>query len=210
VNRFFKLKRSKSGFREFILKTARSLVESNTQQRRRADVAFGSINTMNKKPHEFFRFAANYIRLWNYDWQDEREHLIDVFSSSASEVDDFCHTEETIFKSCGIPIRFKATLSSAFPQLGDGFFSKRTYTKLTVNKVEEFNGENMKDFLKTRESLFRVFKESDRLRIFRSLPAKPEDILNEWKILITSYNFPLMCYDFARRKEDLTLDYFMK
>ncbi|MBD3208859.1 hypothetical protein GF367_00375 [Candidatus Woesearchaeota archaeon] len=211
VHRFFKHEKSDTAFRTFILKLARTLVESNTLQRRRADITFYELNKLNADPHTFFRFANNYIRLWNYDWQEkDRPHFIELLRTTAEELKELCTTEETIFKSCGIPIRFNTTMSSTFSKFAPGLFSPRKYTKLSVTSTNVLHGEEMQQFITARERICKHFNHNDRIRIFRTTPADPDDVLKEIRYLLTEYAIPHLTYDFAQRRADLTLDRFME
>lgn len=207
VQRYFSLKKSNKEFREFIIKLAKGLLESSLQQRRYADPSSLS-NEGN--PHAFFRYGTNLIRLWNYDWQEEEQpHFIELLSTVAAELEEFCLAEENIFKSCGMPIRFRVSLASTFPHFEQGFFSQRRYKKLTVNNGKDLSDPVMRKFLLARERLFKVFNGNDRLRIFRSTPVDPDDVLQEIRFLSSTYALPLLTYDFAKRKTYLTLDQFI-
>ncbi|MBN1275488.1 hypothetical protein JXA12_04330 [Candidatus Woesearchaeota archaeon] len=210
VHRFFQERRTDKEFRQFILKLGQALVESSTEQRKRADAVFADINRLNKKPHEFFRFSTSYIRLWNYDWQErERPHFIDLLSTAAEELAEFCRAEETIFKSCGIPIRFKATLASMFSKFDPSFCSERRYSKVTVLHSRTLQDEEMRSFIKARERIFKLFDSNDRIRIFRATPCEPDDVLEEIKEILKQHDIPNLTYDFAERKADMTLSQFM-
>ncbi len=210
ISKYFKHEKSASGFREFLIKVAKSLVESSAQQRKKGDVYFSSITSNQKNPHDFFRFSTNYIRLWNYDWQQENyPHFVELLTTCSEEINEFARVEETIFKSCGIPIRFNIALASAHGRFNKKLFSKRTYKKITISKFDDLMSEDMQAFLTAKEKVLRVFNQHDRLRIFRSTPSEPDDVLHEMKYLISSFNHPLICYDFAPRRENLTLDQFM-
>ncbi|MFH1505774.1 MAG: hypothetical protein ABIE94_02185 [archaeon] len=211
IDRFFKNFETQADFRKFILKTAKSLLTANTLQRRNSLEYFRKINELNKEnTTDFFRFSRNYIRLWNYDWQEKKqEHIISLLESCQEEIGDFCHQEETIFKSCGIPIRFKVVFSSTFAHFDQDFLSKRTYHKTTIRRIEDLHTDEMKNFIQTREKIFKIFEGGDRTRFFRSGDFTPEDITREINYILNSYELPFFCYDFTERKGNISLTNFM-
>ena len=211
INRFFQNFETQAEFRKFIMKIAKSLLTANTAQRRNSLEYFKKINELNKEhANDFFRFSRNYIRLWNYDWQEKtQEHIISLLESCKEEIDDFCLQEETIFKSCGIPIRFKVVFSSAFTHFDPSFLSKRTYHKTTIRKLEDLHTDEMKTFITTREKTFKIFDGGDRIRFFRSGDFKPEDITHELAYILNSFELPFFCYDFTERKGNVSLMNFM-
>ncbi len=208
IQRFFNEKRSEQDFRRFINKVARALLESNAIQRRTSSDSFKVINHLNKRPKEFFRFANNYIRLWNYDWQEE--HFVDLLESTATALSEFNEVEETIFKSCGMPIRFCTRMASLFPKFEDNFFSERKYSKFTVTSPASLEKKETAQFLVTRAKIAKLLHYNDRVRFFRATPADTNEIFEEIKIILSNYNIPLITYDFAKRKEHVTLDQFMR
>ncbi len=211
VSKYFSYETSPTEFRKFIIKVAKSLVESAAQQRKKGELYFSRITSNLKNPYNFFRFSNNYIRFWNYDWQQENyPHFVELLRSSAEEIENFSRVEETIFKSCGIPIRFNVILASTHGSFAKEIFSKRKYHKITIKKYEDLTSNEMKSFLEARQKILSVFKYNDRLRIFRVPAEETDEIIKELQYLFTNYKNPLICYDFNPRKKDLTLDYFMK
>lgn len=209
IHRFFK-EYNNTEFKKFIRKVARALVECTTLQRRRADLAFKELNQLSNKPHEFFKYSTNYIRLWNYDWKEENHpHFAELIATCTDELEQFCATEETIFKSCGIPIRFKAVLASMFSKFEPRFFSKRNYQKFSVTGLKAMQEKDFRTFITAREKLVKHLKYNDRFRIFRTTPINTEEIIKEIKHLMHEYSLPHITYDFAERRADMTLDQFM-
>jgi len=209
VHRFMAEHKNPREFREFILKIAREMVESNTQQRKRADSYFAELNGLQEEPHAFFRFSNNLIRLWNYDWEgEEYEYFVDLLRTTSDQLAEFCRTEETIFKSCGLPIRFNTSMASMFSKFEPGFFSKRRYRKLTVTGLRMLKGERMREFIKARERIAKLFSYHDRLRIFRATPASPDEVFEEMRHLLKEYALPHVTFDFAERRDNQTLDRF--
>jgi len=213
INKFFENYTTDTEFREAVLNAAKALLLADTIQRRKSNEYFKNINSLNN-PNiaEFYHFSRNYIRFWNYDWNKdikENDNLIELIKSSKESVDKFCHTEETIFKSCGIPIRFKIAFSSAFRNYDKKFMGERDYKKVTVKKVEDYYNGETKEFLHAREKMFEIMDGGDRLRIFRANDFKTPDIIHELGILLNTYKLPFFTYDFSGLKGIIKLTNFM-
>lgn len=213
INKYFEKYHTDTEFREAILNAARTLLVSNTIQRRKSNEYFRNINRLNDlNPADFYKFSRNYIRFWNYDWHKDNEEINNLFDriKSAKEiVDNFCYTEETIFKSCGIPIRLKIAFSSAFKGYDDKFMGEREYKKITIGKTEDYYTDEVKRFLQTREKMFEIFDGGDRLRIFRKSDFTTTDVLHELGILLSAYKLPFFTYDFSGLKGTVKLTNFM-
>lgn len=221
VYRFFNSEKSVSEFREFLLKAARSLLLATTAQRKRSDLLFKSLNALNgENQSKFFSFSYNYIRLWNYDISDAHDsddwrkrfdfnNFVAMIKSAVDEMNEFCKSEETIFKSCGIPIRFNIALSSAFNRFDEKFLSKRIYNKITIKGQNDFSEKSVMDYMLRRELIIKLFSGGDRVRFFRSADYTQEQVLSEFNYLLTHFQAPFFCYDFRTRKGELTLDNFI-
>lgn len=209
-------KRSYSDLKEILLKSARALLSATSQQRKRSDTLFKSLKDIDPDSrYNFFEASYNYIRLWNYDLSDDAsvdldfknfESLINMINQ---ELEDFSKAEETIFKSCGIPIRFKVVLSSAFRRFDKNFLSPRVYKKVTIRSINDYSSEGIIDYIRKRETLYSLFKGGDRVRFFRASSFSTEDVINEFHFLLNNYNLPLFSYDFRTMKGELTLDNFI-
>lgn len=211
VKKFFE-KNSYSDFRELIIKCAKALLQATSIQRKKADIIFEKLNRLNH-PNEsaFFSFSRNYIRLWNYDLEKtDFSDYLNLLLSCKEQLAEFSLVEETIFKSCGIPIRFRVGLSSGFHSYARDFLSKRTYQKMTILGKKDFNKEEFVQYFNQRNSLLEAYDDADRIRIFRGGDVSPDDVLNEFVVLLTTYSAPLFSYDFKPRKGELTLDNFFR
>jgi len=213
LNKFFEIYKTDSEFRQAILDATKTLLLANTTQRRKSNEYFKNINSINNpNSAEFYKFSRNYIRFWNYDWHKslaENRNLFELIKSTKEVVDNFCYSEETIFKSCGIPIRFKIAFSSAFRNFDQKFMGERDYKKVTVNKAEDYYTGEIKDFLHAREKMFEIFDGGDRFRIFRKNDFAVADILHELGILLNAYKIPFFTYDFSGLKGTVKLTNFM-
>jgi hypothetical protein len=213
INRFFEAYHTDTEFRQAVINAAKTLLVANTIQRRKSNEYFRNINSMNSPNQaDFYKFSRNYIRFWNYDWHkdiQENNNLFELIKSTKELVDNFCHSEETIFMSCGIPIRFRIAFSSAFRNFDSRFMGERDYRKATVKKVEDFYTGEIKAFINARERMFEIFDGGDRLRIFRTNDFASIDIIHEFSILLNAYKIPLFTYDFSGLKGTVKLTNFM-
>ncbi|MFP4568372.1 MAG: hypothetical protein ACLFN8_05510 [Candidatus Woesearchaeota archaeon] len=217
IYRTFKDKINYTSFRELIMKTSKALLLATAAQRKKSDILFKPINNLNPGyQNKFFSISYNYIRLWNYDLlfnqEDNTDNKFLIFNdlliSTVDELDDFCKSEETIFRSCGIPIRFKIVLSSAFKRFDKDFLSPRIYKKVLIKNLQDYYNEQIIKDIRRRESLYKVFKGGDRVRFFRDIHSSPDEIISELHMLLTNYNIPLFTYDFNTLKGEVTLNSF--
>ncbi len=219
IYRTFKDKINYTNFRELILKTSKALLIATATQRKKSDHLFKPINKANQNyQNKFFNTSYNYIRLWNYDIlfneetnkEEDFERFKDLLTSTVEEVEDFCKREETIFRSCGIPIRFKIVLSSAFRRFDKDFLSPRIYKKVLIKSLKDYYRDDVIKDIKRRESLYKIFKGGDRVRFFRDAKTSTDEIITEFHYLLTNHHLPLFTYDFRTLKGELTLNSFLK
>ncbi|MEM4711233.1 MAG: hypothetical protein QXL18_04780, partial [Candidatus Woesearchaeota archaeon] len=202
INKFFEILKTESEFRNAMIKASKVLLSINAIQRRKANEYFKNINIYNgQNTIDFYRFNSNYIRLWNYDWHKDikdNEERLSLLKSTKEVVDNFCASEETIFKSCGIPIRFKVKFSSAFKHFDEKFMGEREYKKTTVKELNDYISGEIKDFINVREELFELFDGCDRLRIFRSQDVTEQELIKEIIYVMNNFKIPFFTYDFSQ------------
>ena len=215
INRFLE-DNTASDFRQAILNAAKMLLSANAVQRRKNNEYFRGINVLNSPyASDFYRFSTNYIRLWNYDWYKDlkdnsnNKDMLELLQSTKELIDTFCLSEETIFKSCGIPMQFRISFSSAFRNFDIKFMGEREYQKATVKGIDDYSSGDIKDFMIAREKLFDMFDGCDRLRIFRSQGFKNEDIVREFLFVLNNYKIPFFTYDFSDLRGTIKLTNFM-
>ncbi len=197
-------------FREFILKANKALLVATVNKIKVASHYFRIINKLNKPySNEFYSFERNYIRFWNYNFKLlEKGHiLLDLFKTLKEKTEEFYLNEETIYKACGIPIRFKVAFSSAFRK-SDLTMTQRTYKKTTIHGISYFDSPEIISYLRIRERLLRVFGGFDRIRFFRSSNLTSKDVINEFNYILQNFHLPLITYDFARIKGNTKLTSF--
>jgi len=212
VYRFYKNYASAQEFRNMIMKAAKTLLVSNRIQRTNASHYFLELNKIIEPYASAFYFLSqNTIRFWNYDLdRPEQQHFIELLESCKEEVEKFCRTEETIYKSCGIPIRFRIQFSSKFSRYDQEMFSQMTYVKSTIRKSKDLEKESITQFIEEREKLFKVFAGSDRVRFFRAGEYRMADIIHEFSHILNNHELAFFCYDFSDRRGDLSLHQFIE
>ncbi|MDD5086427.1 MAG: hypothetical protein PHV16_01615 [Candidatus Nanoarchaeia archaeon] len=214
VEKFFIEYKNISNFRIFIKNIVKSLLSTNSLQRRRSDEYFREIlkiafpNLM-----QFFAFSRNYIRFWNYGWKNpniNQNYVIELIKSTKEEVDNFCVSEETIYKSCGMPTRFKVAFSCLFKKANESF-SERQFNRIEVRKLEDLYSKEMKELLSVKEEIFNAFDGGDIARFYRVGKLDPKDSPREFNIILKTYKIPFFSYDFHGINEaDLKLTSFIR
>jgi len=191
VQKVFEEGKNVDFFREFVRKMVLSLLSANSLQRRRAEEYFKQLLWLTEDAKSLFSFSRNFIRYENYKWEDpnlEHEFIIDLLNETKNEIDTFCIVEENIYKSCGIPTRFKIGFSS--------ILNKKPI--IEIKKFDDFYSDNIKEELKNREKLFRIFSGGDIVVFKRKNSINPEDICRDINVLMTSYSLPIFSYSFGK------------
>lgn len=213
MNRFLTEYKDFNQFREVIMKIAKALLFANSLQRRKSEEYFREIMKISDVyTKEFFYFSKNYIRFWNYGWKEKPEtYYFDLLKNTKEIIDNFCSSEETIYLSCGMPMRYKIAFSCSFSAFVKDKFTKKKFPPLQINKVEDFYSKEVKEMLEEKEKIFEIFDGGDRLRIKRSGDINANDICREFGIIINTYKIPFFCYDFDVIKSgNLKLTSFIK
>jgi len=208
ITRYFQENGTVVGFREMLIRAAHALFEVDEQRRKRA-LDPGPFPGPAAK--EAFRTGRNYVRFWNYDWAEtERYPLIDLLGSVQEEIAKFCATQETIFKSCGLPIRFRIGLSTSFAKFDQDFFSERRYKKTVISSVKDLQTKDLRHYLQIRERLFKTFEGADRLRFFFARGTPVADLHPLARYLLSAHDLPCFTFDFRGKSGELKLTSFLE
>lgn len=206
---FFEGKHTPSEFREMCGRISHAFFEIEEKRRKYMGEANGLVPANEEGRKDFFRVGKHYIRLWNYEWGGEYP-LPELLESTEEELSTFSRTEETIFKSCGLPIRFAVQLSTSFAKFDQDFFSERRYRKTVVGSLKDLQTKEMTAYLRTRERLFKTFRGADRLRFFFSRSTALEEIMQAARYLLRAYDFPTFTFDFHGKAGELKLTTFLE
>ncbi len=215
VEEFFNFSKNSYQFRQFILNIAKSLLHANSMQRSRSGEYFKYFIELNK-PHttNLFSYSKSYIRFWNYGWKGKSlnpEIILKLIKSIKIDIDEFCNSEETIYRACGMPTRFRIGFSCAFRDANKEEFSEEKFKKLQIRKIEDLYSPEIKKLIFEKEEIFDMFDGGDRLRFYRRGEFEPKEIIREFNIIINTYKIPFFCYDFGEiRGNDMSLVSFIE
>jgi len=197
-------------FDEFLLNVARALLAANTSQRRKAGEYFRKINDINRPfEAEFSILSRNYVRFWNYNLGNERERefFLSLLEHSKKKIDAFCHTEETIYRSCGMPTRFRLAFACAFKEASEKL-SEESYNKTEIKSFEDLEKKEIKKILGVREAICSIFDGGDRVGIYKSENINLDGAIKEIVFILKNYKIPLLSYNFKSIKGNLKLSHF--
>jgi hypothetical protein len=207
---FFNSSQSAKEFRELILKVAKALLKVSASQRKKSNDYFKRLNELNR-PHtkKFFAYAKNYIRFWNYDFEDKNQkNFVTLLEGTKQDIKRFCAIEQTIYKSCGVPFNFDIAFSSVFKRFSNNLSAKR-YVKTNIRGMQDLNNPELTMMISAKEKLAELFDGGDRMRFFRKENFTPEEITKELTFLMNTYNLPMITYDFKEIRGEMKLTNFM-
>ncbi len=217
VEKFFRENpKSIESFNDLIDKIVNSLLISNSLQRRKSAEFFESlIKVFKEYSREFFMFSKNYIRFWNYGWNREnfdQEFLLEFMATSKEKVNRFCFYEDTIYKSCGMPTRFRVAFSCVFDGFVKNILTAQKHKELNINDLKDFYKEDIANLINIKENLFNIFDGGDLMNISKTTGNfDTKQIVREISFVLNSYNIHFFRYRFSKIKEiDVRLDKFIK
>ncbi len=199
---------------ELMKRITHSFFISNSIQRKNAGEYFDNLIRMDDDNiKRLFMFSKNYIRLWNYNLTsneiDERS-LLRIYSEAKKKINDFCIAEETIYKSCGMPTRFRIDLSVASEEYVQRFFSEPAGKKTISSGLKDFYDRSFSEQIAKEEDYFNIFSGGFEFLVHRRGDIEPDDVIREMVFLLTTYQMPFIHYTFVLNKEkDLKLNYFV-
>lgn len=211
VARFLKENKNIGEFRTFIMNVAKSLLSANSLQRKRSEEFFTNLIRLNKeKSREFFMFSRNYIRFWNYGWKQpdvDQNFVLDIIKSTKEEIQEFAASEETIYKSCGMPTRFRIAFAPAFENITE--LSEGKYERIQIKKTEDLYSKEIKEMLLMKEKFFDLFGGGDTSTFYRAEDVGAEEVTREILTILNTYKIPFFRYDFGGIKADVKLTSFI-
>lgn len=213
VKRFFDAGGKIEQFRKLIANTLKTLFFANSALRARSTDYFkGMIDSSGEGNDDLFSVGKNYIRFWNYGWKQpdrDQELVIDLIASTKRHVRNFCLTQDSIYKACGMPMRFNASFSCAFNNFCKDLTSE-DFKKTKLKDIKQLYSGEIRDSIETKESIFKTFDGGDRARFYRSGDATPDEISRELDLILNLFNLPLVCFDFGEiTGQNLKLTSFM-
>lgn len=195
-------------FSELLFNISKSFLSANSLQRRKSSEYFKSIMSFDKK-HEkdFMEFSRNYIRFWNYGLMQpgiDPRLVMNMISEAKKKIEQFSNAEETIYKSCGMPIRFKIALSCAFRESAEKL-TEAKYKKLEITNLDDLYKPKTKKEIIEKENVTLMFGGGNDTTFHRSGIFSPEDILREISVIMNTYKMPLISYSFGKLKGDMKI-----
>ncbi len=193
------------GFEKLMKKISESFLIINSMQRRKAEGYLNGFVKYGSSPKEALFLAKNYIRFWNYGWKRknlDQENLISNFRKAKDLVNNFCIFEETIYKSCGMPIRFKVAFSCAAIEFIRNFFSKPKYMQFYIEEIRDFYKPEIKGIIRAKEKLFDIFDGGDLISFYKRANYAPDDIMREMSFILGTYKIPFFRYSFLKKADE--------
>jgi len=205
---------STNQFDNFITKCAETLLSANTVQRRKTSEFFNYMAELNQPyAKETFFMGRNYIRFWNYDYLKEKfgEKFVPQFFKRVNElISEYCHSEETIYVSCGMPARFRIATSVLLKGKHSNDMSPLVYYPPEIMNFEDFYSDEIKDRLKEYENFVDSFSGGVFIEFIRKGDIKPEEVIREINIILSSYRLPFFIYHLKSKKpSDMKLSEFI-
>ncbi len=199
-----------TGLRELAERAANAFFEAEEQRRKhfgeRPVLPLPSLDAAK----EFHKVGRDYLRFWN-DWEEADKYpLLELLQSVKDRLAEFSSMQETIYKSCGLPIRFRIGLSTSFARFDQDFFSERRYRQTAVSNVKQLQTTEMKRYLEIRERLYQLFDGADRLRFFIARGVSVEETARIVRYLLSAYSLPSVTLDFRGKSGEMKLTTFME
>jgi len=185
---------------ELLKKCCESMLIGSSIQRKKIDEYFKFLVKTNEgKEHVVFGLSRNYLRLWNYEWirkNYDTELMLSVLDRIKRTVTEFSSVEETIYKSCGMPIRFKVSISPAVYDYYKYSFSKPEYELLKIgNPLDLYENSSIKQKLELNESIVDLFNGGHVIEIYKVGKFDPEELCREISYILGLYKFPFIHVD---------------
>ncbi|MEM4330470.1 MAG: hypothetical protein QW273_00480 [Candidatus Pacearchaeota archaeon] len=196
-------------FSEVMLNISRSLFYLNYVQRKKAEELFFSLKEqLKKEKKEFLELSRHYIRLWNYSLSImdsyKQEEIINMINEAKKKIESFSIAEETIYKSCGMPIRFKLALSCAFRKSLEEL-SEAKYKRLGIYDFNNLYEQKIRKEIKYRESISDLFNGGNDVSFHRLGDYDIEDIIREVFFILNNMRFPFFSYNLEGIKNSVKL-----
>lgn len=202
---FIKNGKSVSKFRNLISNIAYSFLETNSVQRTQSSKFFDNIERFDAFTNKnIFRFSKNYVRFWNYGWKNkdiDPEIMLGMLKSSKEMIDTFCNYEDTIYKSCGMPTRFRVAFSFLFEETAAPLFTKPKYDRLYIKGIQDLYDDKIKNVINDKEKIFEIFDGGDLITFYRKGDISSQDVMRELIFILNSFRLPFIRYDFKSAKD---------
>jgi hypothetical protein len=195
-------------FSQLMINVSRSFLSANSIQRRKSREYFKEVINLDKQSSkEFLEFSRNYIRFWNYGLMQpgiDPKLVLNMISEAKKKIDQFSIAEETIYKACGMPTRFKIALACAFKE-ADTKLSQAKYKRLEINNLDDLYRAKTKKEINEKETVTLMFDGGNDVTFHRGGDFSSEDVVREISVIINTYKMPLFSYNFRNIRGDMKI-----
>ena len=124
------------------------------------------------------------------------EFALQMINEAKKKISEFASAEETIYRSCGMPVPFKLALSCAFSTAAK--LSPAKFTKLEIKNFDSYK--KLKQTLVAGEEICRLFDGGNDVTFHYVGELKPKKIIGQIKMILLDFDIPLFNYSFGREK----------
>lgn len=190
-------------FSQVMINISKAFLSANAMQRKKSLEYFKDIINLDKENEKnFLELSRNYIRFWNYGLNQpgiNQELVLNMISEAKKKINEFASAEEIIYKSCGMPIRFKIALSCAFADAGEKL-SPALYKKFSIKGLEDlYNKETKKEIIK-KETVSEMFNGGNVTTLHRCGEISADEVAREILFLLSTYKLQMFSYSFENIK----------
>ena len=199
VNRFFDGKRSFQEFRGMVRKAAKSLFLANWTLQEQGMNHFTILNKVNEGARLFYHLGSNQLRFLNFPAKGiEADHFLSLLESCQCEVTRFVKVQETILKSCGMPVDFNILFGAG----------KGTSEVLNAAKCVDFLKPEFQELFRRKERLARIIGGRDVLE-WVTVTDDRKEWVHQVQYILDHVNVPLFCLCFGEGKGVIKLTSFL-
>ena len=186
-------------FTELLMNISKSFLSVNPIQRKKLRHYFDTnIHSNSPNENEFLELSRNYIRFWNFGLLQpdiEPEKVLDIMEKARKKVDEFSATEDRIFNSCGMPIRFKVVLSPASKRSDEGL-SPAKYRKIEVQGLDELKSQKTANEIRKIKKVSALFDGGNPINFHRVGNMDSKELVSEISFILNNYKLRFFSYDF--------------
>ena len=159
---------------------------------------------------ETLSLSRTYVRFWNYGLKEptiEQDTVLMLLKNTKETLEQFATGQETIYTSCGMPLRFRLGFAPLFSSAIPNSFSTKRFSRLQITNTNQLMSESVQAMLHDREHTSALFSGGDRIRIHRNPDVESETVLRESLWIHKTYSLPLVCYSFKKDTTRTLLDF---
>ena len=186
-------------FTELLMNISKSFLSINPIQRKKLRHYFETnIHSNDPNENEFLELSRNYIRFWNFGLLQpdiEQEKVLDIMEKARKKVEEFSATEDRIFNSCGMPIRFKIVLSPASKRSEEGLSPAR-YRKVEIKDLEELKSQKIANEIRKIKKASALFDGGNPINFRRVGLMDSKALADEVSFILNNYKLRFFSYDF--------------